>query len=156
MPRGYNRRAHAQTGMVIQMTTNEVISAYIHDEVTVHRSAGERQMLRDERQKLQVAVNRTDADGNTAAHVKRQLNEAVRVAKMYGVLPGNDGGATCERCGTDVRNNRCSDTTCPFSDHQQTCERGWSGHPDRDPSPLADHIALPCTCVTATPQSRDT
>lgn len=54
----------------------------------------------------------------------------------------------CERCGTilDV-DGLCQDETCPFSDHEQACMVGWSGHPTRDPNPKDDGVG-PCTVCT--------
>ena len=58
----------------------------------------------------------------------------------------------CKRCGSSIIlvikvGNRCSDETCPFSDHSQECMAGWSGHPTLDPNPNSD---IPCTCEGAT------
>jgi hypothetical protein len=40
----------------------------------------------------------------------------------------------CQRCGSPLDvDGLCTDETCPFSDHQQDDEGGWSGHPERDP-----------------------
>lgn len=36
----------------------------------------------------------------------------------------------CDRCGTALVNGYCGDETCPFSDHEQSCDVGWIGHPD--------------------------
>lgn len=53
----------------------------------------------------------------------------------------------CSRCGSDLdHDGLCSDETCPFSDHEQTCMVGWAGHPTRDPFPN-DGIG-PCTVCT--------
>ena len=52
----------------------------------------------------------------------------------------------CQRCGSDLKNGYCEDLTCPFSDHEQTCSRGWSGHPEMDPHPHDDDAPMPCTC----------
>jgi len=47
--------------------------------------------------------------------------------------------AECDRCGSDLdAAGKCTDATCPFSDHLQSCPAGWSGHPERP--------AGPCTC----------
>jgi hypothetical protein len=58
------------------------------------------------------------------------------------VLPSSEAGCSaCRRCGGTLEGGVCSDETCPFSDHLQTCERGWIGHPE--------HTAnedTPCTC----------
>jgi len=44
--------------------------------------------------------------------------------------------AECDRCGSDLdAAGKCSDATCPFSDHLQSCPAGWAEHP-----------AGPCTC----------
>ena len=53
----------------------------------------------------------------------------------------------CKRCGSDVKNNRCTDQTCPFSDHDQDCRAGWNGHPSVDPLPDDDTAPLQCTCT---------
>ena len=53
---------------------------------------------------------------------------------------------TCARCSYPLdAHGFCTDVTCPFSDHQQTCEVGWAGHPDRDPHP-DDDLAGNCSC----------
>jgi hypothetical protein len=54
---------------------------------------------------------------------------------------------TCQRCGSDLSaGGYCTDETCPFREHKQDCEAGWSGHPERDPHPLDDDRPVPCTC----------
>lgn len=41
--------------------------------------------------------------------------------------------AACQRCdGELLVDGLCQDQTCPFSDHTQDDDRGWSGHPERD------------------------
>ena len=53
----------------------------------------------------------------------------------------------CARCGSEIWDDgRCEDETCPFSDHDQSCLAGWSGHPEKDPHPTDDTAPLPCTC----------
>lgn len=44
----------------------------------------------------------------------------------------------CKRCGTQLFEGLCTDLTCPFSDHLQTCEAGWAGH--------YKHTGGACTC----------
>lgn len=68
----------------------------------------------------------------------------------------------CARCGSKVKAGRCTNITCIFSDHQQDCMVGWSGHPDKDPFPNEDGIG-PCSVCTCpgraqpiTQQMRDT
>jgi len=47
--------------------------------------------------------------------------------------------AECDRCGSDLdAAGKCTDATCPFSDHLQSCLAGWAGHPE--------HPAGPCMC----------
>ena len=48
--------------------------------------------------------------------------------------------AKCARCGGDLdtQHGYCIDGACPFSDHQQDCPAGWTGHPE--------HKAGPCNC----------
>ena len=43
---------------------------------------------------------------------------------------------SCKRCGSplaEVSDNilTCTDQTCPFSDYDQSDDRGWTGHPSR-------------------------
>jgi len=52
----------------------------------------------------------------------------------------------CQRCGSEVIDGKCVDETCPFSDHDQSCKAGWSGHPEMDPHPRDDDRPMPCTC----------
>lgn len=58
-----------------------------------------------------------------------------------------EDGKQCVRCGTDLEDDLCGDETCPFSDHEQTCMVGWSGHPERDPNHKDDGVG-PCTACT--------
>jgi len=51
----------------------------------------------------------------------------------------------CVRCGSPLEKGFCSDATCPFSDHKQTCLFGWSGHPEKDPHPNEDQVT-DCDC----------
>ena len=37
----------------------------------------------------------------------------------------------CRRCGSVLRDGKCSDETCPFSDCLQDDPNGWIGHPER-------------------------
>ena len=43
----------------------------------------------------------------------------------------------CKRCGSalDAKETFCTDETCPFSDHMQTCTNGWYGHPEQQRPP---------------------
>jgi hypothetical protein len=36
----------------------------------------------------------------------------------------------CRRCDDVLVDGFCTDETCPFSDHVQTCPIGWVGHCD--------------------------
>lgn len=39
----------------------------------------------------------------------------------------------CQRCSSPLNDDGyCTDETCPFSDHPQTDDAGWYGHPDKD------------------------
>ncbi len=42
----------------------------------------------------------------------------------------NEVETICERCGCRVDGPLCGDETCPFSDHEQNCPVGWTGHPE--------------------------
>ncbi len=59
----------------------------------------------------------------------------------------------CTRCGSELaKTGRCSDATCPFSNHRQSCQAGWNGHPVKDPHPTDDLRPLACACAgQATP-----
>ena len=47
--------------------------------------------------------------------------------------------SACDRCGSDLDTvGKCTDATCPFSDHKQDCPAGWKGHPE--------HKAGRCAC----------
>lgn len=52
--------------------------------------------------------------------------------------------AQCNRCGSPLVVNFCQDQTCPFSNHEQHCPIGWSGHPEH---PHGKSVS--CTCRTA-------
>ena len=46
----------------------------------------------------------------------------------------------CQRCGCNLSaGGYCTDETCPFCQHKQTCAMGWKNHPNRNPK-------LKCTC----------
>lgn len=38
----------------------------------------------------------------------------------------------CARCGASLKDGRCTDETCPFSDCAQEDPAGWVGHPERE------------------------
>jgi len=40
-----------------------------------------------------------------------------------------DEATRCARCGSPLKDGFCTDRTCPFDRHPQTCSAGWSGHP---------------------------
>ena len=42
-----------------------------------------------------------------------------------------EGTMDCQRCGSEVKDDRCQDQTCPFSDCDQTNPQGWAGHPEK-------------------------
>jgi hypothetical protein len=47
--------------------------------------------------------------------------------------------AECDRCGSNLDTaGKCTDATCAFSDHIQSCPAGWAGHPE--------HPSGPCMC----------
>ncbi len=52
----------------------------------------------------------------------------------------------CRRCGNDIRSGDglCSDETCVFSCHLQTCINGWYGHPI-----MGNKEMLPCLCFVS-------
>jgi len=53
----------------------------------------------------------------------------------------------CVRCGSMIyENGMCTDETCPFDSHQQDCQAGWTGHPEKDPYFMTDEKPIPCTC----------
>src|SRR5258707_1330113 len=56
----------------------------------------------------------------------------------------------CQRCCCQLQNGYCRDVTCPFSDHLQSCNTGWSGHPKYDPHPEDDTAVIACTCQKST------
>jgi len=60
--------------------------------------------------------------------------------------PTSDLESTCKRCGSPTSNNKCTDETCPFSEHLQICDAGWNGHPEHDPHPEEDGLQITCIC----------
>jgi hypothetical protein len=64
------------------MNAQEVINKLTWEEVTSHDDLQRARVLRDERMKLQVAVNRRPT---RPEHIAAQMREAVRVAQMWGV-----------------------------------------------------------------------
>jgi len=54
----------------------------------------------------------------------------------------------CNRCSSELHDGFCSDQTCPFSDHVQSCDNGWYGHPEQQ-KPHCD-----CSCRLVTPKFR--
>lgn len=65
------------------MTANQIINAYIEHEMFHSKGlgAGEIEMLRDLRQGLQTALSSKDSE-----RIKAQIDKAVQVGKMWGVL----------------------------------------------------------------------
>ena len=59
----------------------------------------------------------------------------------------------CKRCGSPLDNGICSDQTCPFSSHGQSCPVGWTGHPN---CPFGDRDAAreDCKCPPMTDEDR--
>ncbi len=56
--------------------------------------------------------------------------------------------AECDRCGSNLDTaGKCTDATCAFSDHIQSCPAGWAGHPE--------HPSGPCTCKSNRPCTAD-
>lgn len=53
------------------------------------------------------------------------------------VATADSAAAGCVRCGCVVRNDLCTDVTCPFSDVSQSDPKGWEGHPQRPVAPAA-------------------
>jgi hypothetical protein len=83
------------------------------------------------------------------------VSVSIPLEKALSVLRGNsaakqdipddaavENNTTCQRCMSDLVNGRCIDSQCPFSDHDQTCLKGWIGHPLHS----VDESA-PCGCV---------
>lgn len=59
--------------------------------------------------------------------------EGQRHWKALQALAADPADAICQRCSSPLlMTGRCSDETCPFSDHPQNDPRGWAGHPERD------------------------
>jgi len=56
----------------------------------------------------------------------------------------------CVRCGNELVNGKCSDSTCPFHAHQQHCKCGWLGHPDR---PDVTEL-MTCACSFVCPRCK--
>ena len=85
----------------------------------------------------------------------KQCDEAEDEAKK-GLVPIETWGLDqpvpkkCVRCGSKMTTiytvtgktwERCGDHACPFSDHDQTCQKGWAGHPGHPGMPSGE-----CTC----------
>jgi hypothetical protein len=50
----------------------------------------------------------------------------------------------CQRCGSPLDDEGfCTDETCPFSDHDQSCLAGFMGHPDHPQANIEK-----CSCRT--------
>ena len=49
----------------------------------------------------------------------------------------------CQRCGSNIVDEFCTDETCPFSDHKQHCANGWGGYPT---GPTTAPIKTRCQC----------
>ena len=47
----------------------------------------------------------------------------------------------CSRCGSPLDKGFCTDDTCPFENHLQSCTKGWLGHPQ-----YARLENNPCNC----------
>lgn len=45
-------------------------------------------------------------------------------------LNGRVKGNTCKRCDSNLKDDRCQDETCPFSEVSQQDPKGWAGHPE--------------------------
>ena len=61
--------------------------------------------------------------------------------KAYVIMPRRKP-KPCGRCGSTLnRAGKCTDETCPFSDHLQKCPAGWRGHPE--------HASGECVCVNS-------
>lgn len=61
-----------------------------------------------------------------------ELREHSRSGKTEFQTAAEEHQKVCDRCGTDLVYGLCSETTCPFSDHQQICPLGWHNHPERN------------------------
>lgn len=59
------------------------------------------------------------------------------------IIESHELWASCQRCGSNIKNGLCLDETCPFSDHEQSCPVGWVGH-DAHPEANED---TECDCV---------
>ena len=69
------------------------------------------------------------------------------------VAPVGSGKARnrpCKRCSSPLIDDRCTDATCPFHYHSQSCMAGFNGHPEIDPYPDDDDRPIPCTCEHTT------
>lgn len=52
---------------------------------------------------------------------------------------------SCKRCESHLENGFCTDETCPFENHWQSCQLGWTGHPKH---PTVEGLPTECTCHT--------
>lgn len=57
------------------------------------------------------------------------------------ILEESYNAEICQRCSSELIDGFCTDETCPFSDHEQVCGLGWSGHPEHDCG-----VYEPCSC----------
>ena len=89
-----------------------------------------------------VIWNEDDVDMIDALEAFLQEREEAEFA-MSDEDEDEDDPAVCERCDSplDVDRLFCTDLSCPFSDHLQTCPKGWTGHPEK--APAKDHV---CAC----------
>lgn len=57
-------------------------------------------------------------------------------------------GATCQRCGSPLNQwGYCTEATCPFDCHVQSCQLGWVGHPEYREMEKVDHCDCPPRCL---------
>ena len=87
-----------------------------------------KRLLRDDI--LDMVVARLTADYTNyalASFASEFLQLQVKV-NSHGVFEV-EGCKKCQRCGSRLLDGFCSDETCLFYDHIQSCNEGWLGHP---------------------------
>ena len=103
---------------------------------------------------IELLKDRADAVLENAGYPERTKTQASRiedlrrraVAAEAALAEARKLSPLCIRCGSPLERGRCIDETCPFSDHEQDCPRGWIGHPEH-----AAGEFTPCKCRKETP-----